>query len=1158
MKTQKKPVLTHFITLLFLLFQFIQFIPLGLVSSITASAQAANTTTLFSDGSGSSNATWSASADGKQINWSVTVNQNETEKEASPSVEISIPSNVGEPKIVSASLNGTNLSGVTFSSVNGRYVFNPQTYSTTAQKLQVEFITPVSDSSSTTLAFSLGSNIKLQESPSPSSLKAISVHNLFAQLEAERLVAEEAAAEKVAQEEAERVAAEEAAAEIAAQEEAERVAAEEAAAKIAAQEEAERVAAEEATVQEEIIEEKVEEPITEEDISEDLSSEEPVQPTDGEDAIEEILPESENKEEPVSEDVQAPLVDETEENSQAVTPNVKEEMTDFQTIEKAAVTAEPSDISILSGGSYTIDFSAYDPDYYDFKLPLNYPTPPSGRAEDPMPGANSAHTVESLQPRNLALGQIVPFEAEITVSGTTSPEDGTIIFTAGWDTVTTNGSDFGFDPDYKVFAAFVDTLSPYSIDPDGNATVAIVGNEVVGTEIQGTFEVSGLNDGDTIIVEMWVVLKDSLPDKVGNTVQTRLISGETSTGDTVNTGNQTVPLNQSGQFTSVEADVSIIKSDEPDPLYSTETLTYTITVTNNSTDTVANGIVVEDTLDPFVTFVSASDSGAHMTSDPDGSGGVVTWPAFALEPGGSRDFTLTVTVDEDAPTETFLGTTSDDRGSASDIRLATADLSNVVIIASLITSDPNLANNMWQEPTNVLPRMSVEARKIWVGGPEESHRAVTLTLSRTTDDINYEIVTVTPTITDEDETNHSFDYLWSGLPQYDSQGNEYSYKVTEVETIENYKSTIVYDTENDIWLVTNTYESPKEPVNATKTWINGPEDKPTIYFQLYRQIGEGTPEAVGQPVLVDDVQNTGTYSIPVYMGEHDVYDTNGVAYTYYVEESPDLDDYITTENGLLVTNEYTIPQMSIAGTKSWFNDTQAHRPDSLTVTLYRMIAGGTIEEVTSTTTTANENWAYDFGEQDATDINGIAYNYSITESVPTNYIEDYAEAYYIESELQLDVSNTLVMGDLFILKTDMLGNPIVNNPSEFKLTRILPEVLEENQFTLTQSTNSSGHLIFEDLLAGTYLLEELTAPSGFNLLEEDLTIVIEKGENGETIVRMDETIITEENPLLIKNKPTQTLPSTGSMGTTLFTVLGIALMGGTLYGLRKKNRKTNQ
>ena len=127
---------------------------------------------------------------------------------------------------------------------------------------------------------------------------------------------------------------------------------------------------------------------------------------------------------------------------------------------------------------------------------------------------------------------------------------------------------------------------------------------------------------------------------VTGNVQTSLVSAHTGTGSTINTGNQTVPLLKVQEFFNSDADLSVIKSDSPDAatnavnltsannidpagLKPGDTFTYTIEAKNNSATTVANGIVVTDTLDPNLEFVSASDSGSY--ADNGSAADTVTW-----------------------------------------------------------------------------------------------------------------------------------------------------------------------------------------------------------------------------------------------------------------------------------------------------------------------------------------------------------------------------------------------------------------------------------------------------------------------------------------------------------------------------------------------------
>jgi hypothetical protein len=163
-----------------------------------------------------------------------------------------------------------------------------------------------------------------------------------------------------------------------------------------------------------------------------------------------------------------------------------------------------------AGGAYTLNWTAADPKVNNAPyLPTYNKVPPAalacpmpsgstGRAADPLANAvfgNPKDSVESLAPANMALGQIVPFEVKISVSGSTAPENGVIRFTPYWLTKTTSGGDFGYDPSYRVYCAFVDTADTASIDPGANAkvdsyTTTIANNGTWQEKIPGTIQVS--------------------------------------------------------------------------------------------------------------------------------------------------------------------------------------------------------------------------------------------------------------------------------------------------------------------------------------------------------------------------------------------------------------------------------------------------------------------------------------------------------------------------------------------------------------------------------------------------------------------------------------------------------------------------------------------
>jgi uncharacterized repeat protein (TIGR01451 family) len=85
-----------------------------------------------------------------------------------------------------------------------------------------------------------------------------------------------------------------------------------------------------------------------------------------------------------------------------------------------------------------------------------------------------------------------------------------------------------------------------------------------------------------------------------------------------------------------QADISITKTDSPDPVIAGETLIYTVTVDNAGPSDAVN-VVVTDTLPAGVTFVSTSG----CNNDPSG---VPTCTLGTIAAGGSAQYTIEVTV----------------------------------------------------------------------------------------------------------------------------------------------------------------------------------------------------------------------------------------------------------------------------------------------------------------------------------------------------------------------------------------------------------------------------------------------------------------------------------------------------------------------------------
>lgn len=109
--------------------------------------------------------------------------------------------------------------------------------------------------------------------------------------------------------------------------------------------------------------------------------------------------------------------------------------------------------------------------------------------------------------------------------------------------------------------------------------------------------------------------------------------------------------------------------------------------------------------------------------------------------------------------------------------------------------------------------------------------------------------------------------------------------------------------------------------------------------------------------------------------------------------------------------------------------------------------------------------------------------------------------------------------------------------------------------------NQMGKLVLSGLDVGTYELTETKAPAGYIKLSAPVTITITDADSSG---RVDDGSGSADGTdgyveLTVENGKGFTLPSTGGMGTMLFTAIGTVLMGGglvlLLLYLRRRNRQ---
>ena len=286
----------------------------------------------------------------------------------------------------------------------------------------------------------------------------------------------------------------------------------------------------------------------------------------------------------------------------------------------------------------------------------------------------------------------------------------------------------------------------------------------------------------------------------------------------------------------------------------------------------------------------------------------------------------------------------------------------------------NQENNYKVTNTIKQEKITVSGSKAWVdNGNAENTRPASVTLSLYA---NGSATGNTTTTTAADSWNYSF----TGLDKFDSNGAVITYTVKEVNTSSLY--TAQDGNAGNQFTVTNTIKQQKTSVSVRKAWVI-PEgtQKPAVTISL----NNGSTS-------LQSVTLNGTEATP---WQHtftnlDVYDlTTGAKINYTVSETaingynnngaPTITGNMT--DGFVVTNTLDQEKITISGTKTWVdnNNTYNTRPETITFNLYR---NGSPFDSQQVSKTAN---GYSFTDLDRYDANRQPYTYTVKEEAVKGY-----------------------------------------------------------------------------------------------------------------------------------------------------------------------------
>ncbi|HBD63057.1 MAG TPA: hypothetical protein DC038_01345, partial [Clostridiales bacterium] len=387
--------------------------------------------------------------------------------------------------------------------------------------------------------------------------------------------------------------------------------------------------------------------------------------------------------------------------------------------------------------------------------------------------------------------------------------------------------------------------------------------------------------------------------------------------------------------------------------------------------------------------------------------------------------------------------------------------------------------NSYNSPTDA----SAKATKVWAGEPEGRQigkPTIWFKLYRYVEDGELEAV---PGAEIKELADGKVEVVWTGLTKTDVNGKEYSFLVKEVDVDGNDFVPENYNKSEEGLTVTNTYT--KRDVTATKVWSGGSSPRPTIWFELYRQIEGGELEKVN--VAIQELADGTT---EVTWEDLDKTDEDGNEYIYSVKE-------VDGDGKDFVPSGYKKSEVSLTVTNT---KTSSPGGGGETTPVYGKVTVKKVDEDKKVLSGAEFTLYDSKGKVVGKAVTGSDGTVSFEELGPGEYVlkETKAPEGYVLDDKETDVTisanktNSYTFtnrkeepkkpGRIEIIKTDEEGKLL--SDAWFSL-------IDEKGSTLQNAGTVNGRVAFEDVPVGRYTVKEVQAPEGYELSGKAVTVTVE-------------------------------------------------------------------